>query len=132
MARMDSEPAFGIVLWSTDVFALAGFLERVTGAVPLAKHPGFADLGFGSARITVHADESYRGHPWFDAVTREGVARGIGAELRFEVADANGAYAEALKAGAQSIAPPYDADAVRECTVMGPDGYLMSLWQSLP
>lgn len=128
---MDSVASFGLVLWSTDVFALSGFLERVTGATSVAKHPGFAELTFGSTRITIHADEAFRGHPWFNAVTREGVARGIGAELRFQVADANWAYAEALKAGAQGVAPAYDMDAVRECTVMGPDGYLMSLWQSL-
>lgn len=117
------------MLWATDVFALADFLERVTGAPVLGRHPGFAELAVGAVRIAIHADEAYRGHPWFDAVTREGVARGIGTELRFEVADIDGAYSAALKLGAQAIAPPYALEGARECTVMGPDGYLISLWQ---
>lgn len=128
---MNAERDFGIVLWATDVFALSEFLERVAGAEVLAKHPGFAELSFGAARLVIHADEAYRGHPWFDAVTREGVARGIGAELRFEVEDVDRAYSEARNLRAQGIAPPYDADNLRECTVMAPDGYLVSLWQSL-
>jgi len=124
-----SSSGFGLVLWATDVFALAEFLERVTGARVEQRHPGFAQLNVEAVSIVIHADEAYRGHPWFNAVTREGVARGIGTEMRFAVADVNQAYREALKLGAQSIALPYDADGGSECTVMGPDGYLFSLYQ---
>ena len=128
---MPAEPEFGLVLWSTDVPAMAAFLQRVAGASLAAQHPGFAELRFGSVSVMVHADEAYRGHPWFEAVAREGVARGIGAEMRFSVADVDRSYTEALKTGAQAIAPPYDMEQTREATVMGPDGYLFSLWQSL-
>ncbi len=124
-----SSSGFGLVLWATDVFALADFLERVMGARVEQRHPGFAQLDVESISIVIHADEAYRGHPWFNAVTREGVARGIGTEMRFAVADVHEAYREALKLGAQGIAPPYDADDGSECTVMGPDGYLFSLYQ---
>ncbi len=124
-----SDSGFGLVLWATDVFALADFLERVAGATVSGRHPGFAELSAGPVPIMIHADEAYRGHPWFNAVTREGVARGIGAEMRFAVADVDAAYREALKLGGQGIAAPYEIDGGSECTVMGPDGYLLSLYQ---
>ena len=125
-----SSSGFGLVLWATDVFSLADFLDRVVGAKVAERHPGFAQLDVGPVSIVIHADEAYRGHPWFNAVTREGVARGIGTEMRFFVSDVDSAYREALKLGAQGIAPPYGIDAGTECTVMGPDGYLFSLYQS--
>ncbi|MEP6871901.1 MAG: hypothetical protein ABI939_08640 [Anaerolineaceae bacterium] len=125
-----TDSGFGLVLWATDVFALADFLETVAGAQVSGRHPGFAELNAGTVSIVIHADEAYRGHPWFNAVTREGVARGIGTEMRFSVSDVESAYREALKLGAQGIASPYGIDAGTECTVMGPDGYLFSLYQS--
>lgn len=126
---MAADGQFGITLWSTEVFALAEFLQKVAGLEIEQRHPGFAALRVGEAAITVHDDESYRGHPWFDALSREGVARGIGAELRFRVASVAEAFAAARKLGAQSIAPPFEIDGTLECQVMGPDGYVLSLWQ---
>ncbi|MCZ2110025.1 MAG: hypothetical protein LC118_10755 [Dehalococcoidia bacterium] len=125
---MTTEDAFGVILWSTDVFALASFLEQVAGLDPGERHPGFASLRAGTCTIMVHADESYRGHPWYRALAVEGVARGIGAELRFRVADAEVAFSTALRLGGISVTPPYlDGDS-HECQVMGPDSYLISLW----
>ena len=123
------EGEFGVALWATDVFGTATFLERVAGVTVEERHPGYARLRAGAAVITVHDDESYRGHPWYEALRREGAARGIGAELRFQVASAAEAFAEALKLGAQSIAAPYEYEGTLECQVMAPDGYLCSLWQ---
>ena len=51
-----SEPGFGLVLWATDVFALADFLERVAGANVEGRHPGFAELRAGLVSIVIHAD----------------------------------------------------------------------------
>lgn len=126
---MTGESRFGISLWSTDVFALADFLVAVADLEFEQRHPGFALLRTGHIAINIHDDESYRGHPWFEALSREGVARGIGAELRFQVASAQDAYSEALKRGGQSIAPPFEYENTLECQVMGPDGYVLSLWQ---
>ena len=123
------ESDFGIALWATDVFATAAFLERVAGLSVEERHPGYARLRAGEAVIAVHDDESYRGHPWFDALRREGAARGIGAELRFRVDSVPQAFEEAMKLGGQSIAPPYEFEGTLECQVMAPDGYLCSLWQ---
>ena len=125
---MDGESQLGLVLWATDVFALAAFLEAVAGLTVEEHHPGFASLRAGSTRIMLHADESYRGHPWYDALTREGAARGIGAELRLRVPNVDAAYRTALKLGGRAIAAPYDSGSGTECSVMGPDGFLISLW----
>lgn len=125
---MSDEGRLGIILWSTDVFALASFLEEVAGLESGERHPGFASLRAGESVIMIHADEAYRGHPWFRALTREGVARGIGAELRFRVKDASAAFAVALRKGGLSVTPPYEDAGRTECQVMGPDGFLLCLW----
>lgn len=127
--NMPGESTFGVSLWATDVFALADFLQAAASLTIEQKHPGYALLRAGDSVIQVHDDESYRGHPWFDALRREGVARGIGTELRFQVPSVESAYREALKRGALGIAAPYEYEGSLECSVMGPDGYVLSLWQ---
>lgn len=120
---------FGITLWSTDVFQLADFLVEVAGLEALQRHPGFASLRSGDVLVNIHDDESYRGHPWFEALGREGVARGIGAEMRFQVGSASDAFTAALRLGGQAIASPFEYENTLECQVMGPDGYVLGLWQ---
>lgn len=126
---MADEEAFGLVLWTTDIAGLADFLVAVAGLELMARHPGFAELRAGSSRLVLHDDEADRGHPWYRALSREGVARGIGTELRFRVADVEAAFAAALRVGALSIATPAPGEGTYECTVMGPDGYVVGLWQ---
>ncbi len=128
---MATNGALGLVLWTTDVANLARFLESVAGLSVEQLHPGFASLRSDGSTIQLHADEAYRGHPWYDALQREGVARGIGAELRFRVEDVETAYATALRAGALAIQPPYEMDELKECQVMGPDGFLLALWRPI-
>lgn len=120
----------GITLWTTDIPAMAAFLEKVAGLEVEELHPGYASLRANGASILLHADEAYRGHPWYEALMREGVARGIGAEMRFRVADASAAYSAALRIGGLAIQPPYTQDGIQECQVMGPDGFLFSLWST--
>jgi catechol 2,3-dioxygenase-like lactoylglutathione lyase family enzyme len=127
---MSRETTFGIVLWATDVGAMADFLVDVAGARLLERHPGFAALQVPGCHIEVHADETFRGHPWFEALAREGVARGIGAELVFPVDDVLAAFRAAVRRGAQVIAQPYEFEGRLECQVMGPDGYVFGLWQA--
>ncbi len=126
---MTDREAFGLTLWATDVGALADFLVRVTGATIAERHPGFAQLRLPGCDIEIHADESFRGHPWFEALAREGMARGIGAEMTVRVVNVLAAYRTALQLGAQAIAPPYEFEGRLECQVMGPDGYVFGLWQ---
>ncbi len=122
--------SLGLALWATDVGALATFLVEIGGLREVARHPGFAALKAGDADLFVYADEGFAGHPWFDALSKEGSARGIGADVRLQVTDVLGAHANALKAGAVSVAAPYEDDGRRICQVMGPDGYMFTLWQS--
>jgi len=126
---MTDESNLGLVLWTTDILALSHFLEAVAGMAVEARHPGFASLRLGDTRVSLHGDEAYRGHPWYEAIAREGVARGIGAEIRVRVADVEAAYRMALKLGGLAIEAPCEIDSARECQVMGPDGYVLSLWQ---
>jgi catechol 2,3-dioxygenase-like lactoylglutathione lyase family enzyme len=128
---MVEEPDFGLVLWTTDIAALSSFLESVTPMRIEFRHPGFASLRANGWQIRLHADEAYRGHPWYEALAREGVARGIGAEIRMRVDDVEESYLTALKLGGLAIEAPCEVDGIRECQVMGPDGYVFSLFQPI-
>ena len=119
-----------VVLWATDVSALAGFLQDVVGFTVTAQHPGFARLELGTSNLSIHADEAYQGHPWFEALHREGMARGIGAELHFHVPDVSDAYRKAIRLGASIVYPPHEQESGIECQVLAPDGYLVTLRQS--
>lgn len=129
---MADEASFGVILWTTDISGLAYFLRAVAGAEVEEQHPGFATLRVGDARIELHADETYRGHPWYNALAREGVARGVGAELRFRVEDVQDAYARALRSGAHAVTPPYADGRLMECQVLAPDGFMVCLWGTAP
>lgn len=126
---MERPPGLALTLWATDVFALAAFLEKVAEMPVAERHPGFALLSGDGFEVQVHADESYRGHPWWEALAREGVARGLGAEIRIRVADVASSYKSALVLGGNAIAAPFEMDGTLECQVMGPDGYVFALWQ---
>lgn len=124
----DSNASFGIVLWSTDVPGLAEFLSAVSSTPIAEQHPGYARLANTGLHVEIHGDEVYRGHPWHDALKREGAARGIGAEVRIGVRDAQEAYRLAVRMGATAMYAPYADQGIVECQVLGPDGYLVSLW----
>lgn len=125
---MAGQSRFGLVLWATDITALARFLSGVAGLELVEQHPGFACLESDGLRIELHGDDAYRGHPWYDALRREGMARGIGAELRVQVADVDRAYQQAVRLGGLVMYQPYLDDGRMECQVLAPDGYLISLW----
>ena len=126
---MTDDADFGIVLWTTDIPALCDFLADVAGMDVEQRMPGFASLRVNGGTVFLHSDEAYRGHPWYDALVKEGVARGIGAELRIRVPDVEAAYNLALRRGALAIEAPTGVDATFECQVMGPDGFLLTLWE---
>jgi catechol 2,3-dioxygenase-like lactoylglutathione lyase family enzyme len=121
--------SLGLALWATDVGALSAFLVEIGGLTEVARHPGYAALKTGEGDVFVYADESYAGHPWFDAVSKEGSARGIGTDIRLRVDDVVALHTRAVAAGGVSVAAPYEDDGKRVCQVMGPDGYLFTLWQ---
>ncbi len=121
--------ALSLVLWATDLDGFTAFLTEVAGATPRTRHPGFAALDLGGSEIQLHADESYAGHPWREALAREGAARGIGAEVRLRVDAVDARHRKAVELGYVSIQRPHEGDAGRTCQVMGPDGYFFTLWE---
>lgn len=130
---MDSESPLGLTLWATDIEAMASFLQSICEFEVLERHPGFATVARGGAIIDIHADEDYRGHPWYDALQRDGAARGIGAEIRIRVEEVEAAYARALAAGAVALHGPYEQHpGALEAVIMGPEGYLFALWSPIP
>lgn len=94
----------------------------------MEQHPGYAYLEADGLRIEIHGDDAYRGHPWYDALRKEGMARGIGAELRIQVPDVDRAYQQAIRLGGLVMYAPYLDGGRLECQVLAPDGYLVSLW----
>ena len=121
--------ALSIVLWATDLNGFAAFLTDVVGATPQTRHPGFASLSLEGAEIQLHSDESYPGHPWREALAKEGAARGIGAEVRIRVDTVDERHRRAVELGYATIQRPYDDGTGRTCQVMGPDGYFFTLWE---
>ncbi len=124
-----TESRLGLVLWTTDITALGGFLTELANARLVEQHPGFARLDVGGADISLHADEADPNHPWYNALTDEGITRGVGAELRLRVDDVVAVHETAEIMGAVTVMDPYDAGLTRECQVMGPDGFLFTFWQ---
>lgn len=121
-----------VVLWTTDVARLADFFAKTAGFTVEDMHPGFALLALESQALELHGDEAYRGHPWYDALKKEGAARGIGAELRVQVRDVEAAYTTAIRIGGTAVYSPFADRGSVECQVLAPDGYLVSFWAPLP
>ena len=109
--------------------ALTRFLSEAGGAVVAERHPGYAELHVNGSTIVLQSDDALRGHPWHDALMREGVARGIGTEIHLRVADLHTSYRRAAGLVCLVITPPYEAEYSIECQVMAPDGYLVTMWQ---
>jgi len=127
---MEPVPQVGLVLWSTDIPALARFLVEVAGLEVVEEYPGYARLHAWNAVVELHGDDDAgRQHPWYRALAREGVARGIGAEVRIRVTGLDARFAAALRLGALAIHGPAVVGGHNEAAVMGPDGYLFTLWE---
>ena len=123
-------PSLGVALWTDDIGAFAMFLTEVAGAALRVRHPGFAALdAAGGGEILLHGDESHPGHPWHGALAGEGMARGIGAEVRLRVDGVDARHDRALALGCVSIQPPHADEGARACQIMGPDGYFFTLWE---
>jgi hypothetical protein len=127
----DELPQVGLVLWTTDIGALARFFEQVCGLETVDEFPGFARLHAWNAAVELHSDDDAdRRHPWYNALRREGAARGIGSEVRIRVASVDAAYQAAVRLGALAIQPPIDSgQTAYHTTIMGPDGYLFTIYE---
>src|SRR5688572_12643685 len=104
---MEQSPSLGLVLWTTDIAALNRFLVDVAGFEVIREFPGFARLHSWNAVVELHSDDDAdRRHPWYQALAREGAARGIGTELRIGVPAVDPAFQVALNLGAVAIRHP--------------------------
>ncbi|MBH77064.1 MAG: hypothetical protein CL897_02380 [Dehalococcoidia bacterium] len=121
--------ALSIVLWATDLHDFATFLTTVVGAKLHTRHPGFVSLTVEGAEIQLHSDESFPGHPWREAISSEGSARGIGTEVRIRVDTIEKRHKKAIELGYVSIQQPHEESTGRTCQIMGPDGYFFTLWE---
>jgi catechol 2,3-dioxygenase-like lactoylglutathione lyase family enzyme len=126
---VEQPPFVGLVLWTTDIPALSRFLTQVCGLEVVEEFPGFARLHAWNAVVELHSDDDAdRRHPWYQALARDGVARGIGAEVRIRVEDVDASVRAAQELGGLVIRHPSPLAEPYLATVMGPDGYLISVW----
>lgn len=126
---MATQCQLGITLWSTDVFALADFLQQVAGLEMHQRHPGFAALRAGEAAVTVHDDESYRGHRG-SRHSREKASPAGSAPNSGSRSIPSPIHSHWHASSAANQSRPFGAEtATLECQVMAPDGYVLSLWQ---
>ncbi len=114
----------GVNLLVRDVAAALPFHREVLGASVVYSDPDFAVLRRDAAEWMLHADHTYRDHPLFGSLG-DGLARGIGAELRVHGRDPDTAEAVAREHGYTVLAGAADKPhGLREVYIIDNDGYL--------
>ncbi|HEY2050437.1 MAG TPA: VOC family protein [Caulobacteraceae bacterium] len=124
-------PQFMVNLIVRDVGLSLEFYRQVLGAHVHYSDPDFAAIRVLGAEMMLHGDHTYEGNPWSDSL-RNGVARGLGAELRLlgvnpdEVAE----RARARNALFKEVA--VRGHGWREVMVRDPDGYVWAVGEIHP
>ena len=114
----------GVNLLVRDVAAALPFHREVLGASVVYSDPDFAVLRRDAAEWMLHADHTYRDHPLFGSLG-DGLARGIGAELRVHGRDPDTAEAVAREHGYTVLAGAADKPhGLREVYIIDNDDYL--------
>ena len=84
----------------------------------------FAIMVYQSQVFQLHRDTTYSAHPLLPLLP-ENPPRGLGIELRLYNSDPDTAAARAEALGAVILQAPSDKPhGLRECAILGPDGYL--------
>ncbi|MHB8573149.1 MAG: VOC family protein [Candidatus Dormibacteria bacterium] len=111
-----------------DISLSLPFYSQVLGLQVLYHDPDFAAIeGAGGTRIMLHADHTYEAMPWASALASD-ASRGLGAEIRLLVVDADAAAARAAQLGIEVLIPPRDAaHGWHECYLRDPDGYVFAV-----
>ena len=114
----------GINLIVRDVTAALRFQAEVLEAEIIHNDRDFAAIrGFGGEWM-LHSDHTYSDHPLKGSLD-EGLARGIGAELRLYGRDPDAAEAKAEKLGFDVLAGALDKPhGLRKAYIIDQDGYL--------
>ena len=100
------------------------FQTEVLGAMVVYSDPDFAAMkGFG-AEWMLHADHTYSNHPLRGSLN-DGLARGVGIELRLHGCDPDAAQERARALGEIILAEATDKPhGLREAYLIDPDGYI--------
>ncbi len=116
----------GINLLVTDVAASEAFLREVLGARTLYFDEDFGAIELCGSVMMLHADHSYLDHE-MSGVTAGVEIRGLGVEIRIYGADPDQAEAAAQQHGHVVLAASLDKPhGLRECHIVGPDGYIFA------
>jgi uncharacterized glyoxalase superfamily protein PhnB len=118
-----SLPSFCANLLVTDPRVSAEFYRQVLGAVVRYVDEDFAAIEVHGTPIMLHADRTYAGHPWYPEL-RDGLRRGLGAELRLFGVDPDPVARAADRHGGLVLQPAQDKPhGWRETIIADPDGY---------
>lgn len=126
-----SADAFGASLRGLGINILVSDLPRcvdfLTDVFAMNAHQASADFAimvYQSQVFQLHSDATYAAHP-LQALVPENPPRGLGIELRLYDSDPDTAAARAEAMGAMVLQAPSDKPhGLRECAILGPDGYL--------
>jgi uncharacterized glyoxalase superfamily protein PhnB len=126
-----SLPGFSANLLVGDPRRSADFYRDVLGATVRYVDREFAALVVNGTPLMLHADPTYQGHPWA-AELRDGVRRGLGAELRVLGLDPDQVQRAAEEAGGTVLQPAQDKPhGWRETIVADPEGYTWAVGRRL-
>lgn len=114
----------GINILVSDVPRCVDFLTDVFAINAHQASADFAIMVYQSQVFQLHSDATYAAHP-LQALVPENPPRGLGIELRLYDSDPDTAAARAEAMGAMVLQAPSDKPhGLRECAILGPDGYL--------
>lgn len=113
----------GLNLLVTDVRKMADFLTQIIGCTAERVSADFAIIRYRDQIFQLHQDGTYSSNPLLSILPESGM-RGAGAELRFFETDPDEAARQADSSGGMVLQAPTDKPhGLRECYILGPDGY---------
>ena len=126
-----SPDAFGASLCGLGINVLVSDMPRcidfLTQVFEMKAHQASADFAimvYQNQIFQLHSDTTYFAHPLLPLLP-ENPPRGLGIELRLYDSDPDTAAARAEALGAVILQAPSDKPhGLRECAILGPDGYL--------
>lgn len=122
----------GLNLLVSEVAPMEEFLRLVLGARTIDADEDFAAIELLGSVLMLHADHSYADHE-MSGVTAGLEVRGAGIEIRLYGADPDAAEARARQRGDVVLAASIDKPhGLRECHIVGPDGYVFVPSLALP
>ena len=114
----------GVNILLSNVPRCVDFLTQVFEMKALQASADFAIMAYQSQVFQLHSDATYSAHPLLPLLP-ENPPRGLGVELRLYDSDPDTAATRAEALGAMILQAPSDKPhGLRECSILGPDGYL--------